>query len=84
MQRSRRMTLLGALLLLPLFLSCQSQEPELQIDYEQYELDNGLSVVLHEDHSDPVAAVAIPIRLLMIVVVGHRELSPIRYDCQPE
>ena len=30
-----------------------------EIDYEQYTLDNGLSVVLHEDRSDPIAAVAI-------------------------
>ena len=28
------------------------------IDYERYELDNGLDVVLHVDRSDPVAAVA--------------------------
>ena len=28
----------------------------LPIDYEKYELDNGLDVVRHGDHSDPVAA----------------------------
>jgi len=59
MQGTRLKALLGALLLLPLLLSCQSREPELSIDYETYQLDNGLSVVLHQDRSDPVAAVAI-------------------------
>lgn len=33
--------------------------PEFEIDYEMYQLDNGLSVVLHEDQSDPIAAVAV-------------------------
>ncbi|MCG6955774.1 MAG: insulinase family protein [Gemmatimonadetes bacterium] len=51
--------LLSTALLLPLALSCRSKSPELKIDYEQYQLDNGLSVVLHQDHSDPVTAVAI-------------------------
>jgi len=32
---------------------------DLNIPYEQYELDNGLDVILHEDKSDPLAAVAI-------------------------
>ena len=31
----------------------------LDIPYEKHVLDNGLEVILHEDHSDPVAAVAI-------------------------
>ena len=31
---------------------------DLSIDYERYELENGLDVVLHVDRSDPVAAVA--------------------------
>ena len=30
----------------------------LKIDYEKITLDNGLEVVLHEDHSDPIVAVA--------------------------
>ncbi len=33
-------------------------EPEFSIDYEKYTLDNGLEVILHTDHSDPVVAVA--------------------------
>ena len=26
------------------------------IDYEKFTLDNGLEVILHEDHSDPIVA----------------------------
>lgn len=48
------------LLLLPFLASCRTGgAPELSIDYEEYQLDNGLSVVLHEDRSDPLTAVAI-------------------------
>ena len=42
-----------------LALPLAAQEPELRIDYESYTLPNGLSVVLHEDRSDPIAAVAV-------------------------
>jgi len=49
----------AAALILPILLSCQAGGPEFKLDYEQYQLDNGLSVVLHQDHSDPVTAVAI-------------------------
>ncbi len=56
--------------LLPLMLlimtGCDSQNPEtnddsggLSIDYEKMVLDNGLEVVFHQDHSDPVVAVAL-------------------------
>ncbi len=38
--------------------ACQSG-PEFQIEYETYQLDNGLQVVLHEDRSDPIASVAV-------------------------
>ncbi|MBU2938582.1 insulinase family protein [Lacinutrix sp. C3R15] len=31
---------------------------EFKIDYEKFVLDNGLEVILHEDHSDPIVAVA--------------------------
>ncbi|WP_148639332.1 M16 family metallopeptidase [Aquimarina longa] len=31
---------------------------EFKIDYEKFTLDNGLEVILHEDHSDPIVAVA--------------------------
>ncbi len=41
--------------------SCNSssQSEGMHIDYEEYTLDNGLKVVLHEDHSDPSVAQAI-------------------------
>ena len=39
--------------------SCKSKSDVMHIDYEEYTLDNGLKVVLHEDHSDPIVAQAI-------------------------
>ncbi|MCT8339885.1 insulinase family protein [Flavobacteriaceae bacterium TK19130] len=49
------------------FISCkegetatsESDEATLSIDYEKYELENGLDVVLHQDKSDPIVSVAI-------------------------
>ncbi len=52
-----------------IFYSCsnteqKNQEQELEnptefkIEYEKFTLDNGLEVILHEDHSDPIVAVA--------------------------
>ena len=35
-----------------------SKPTEFKIDYEKFTLDNGLEVILHEDHSDPIVAVA--------------------------
>ena len=41
-------------------VSCKSKGSDvMHIDYEEYTLDNGLKVVLHEDHSDPIVAQAI-------------------------
>ena len=45
------------------FSACKSEkepqvEKEFKIDYEKFTLDNGLEVILHEDHSDPIVAVA--------------------------
>ena len=37
----------------------ESQKSPFKIDYEKYELDNGLTVILHEDKSDPIVSVAI-------------------------
>ena len=34
------------------------QDNTFRIDYEKYQLDNGLNVILHEDHSDPLVALA--------------------------
>src|SRR4030065_2763087 len=33
--------------------------PEISVPVEKYSLENGLTVILHEDKSDPIAAVAI-------------------------
>ena len=33
-------------------------DSEFKIEYEKFTLDNGLEVILHEDHSDPIVAVA--------------------------
>ena len=42
------------------FASCKNNDSEvMHIDYEEYTLDNGLKVILHEDHSDPIVAQAI-------------------------
>ncbi len=35
------------------------EKPALKIAYEKYKLDNGLEVILHQDQSDPIVAVAI-------------------------
>ncbi len=40
-------------------LSCVPKEPKVELNYEQYTLENGLKVILHEDHSDPLVAIAI-------------------------
>jgi zinc protease len=41
-----------------------------QIKYEKFVLDNGLKVILHEDHSDPIVAVS------TIVHVGSNREKP--------
>ena len=46
------------------------QDASFTIDYEKYQLDNGLNVVLHEDHSDPLVAIA------TIVHVGSNREKP--------
>ncbi len=58
------------ILIATLIISCSKKEqkvtdinntvevPEFKIDYEKFTLDNGLQVILHEDHSDPIVAVA--------------------------
>jgi zinc protease len=42
------------------FLPAIGQQPaELKIEFEKYTLANGLDVILHVDHSDPIVALAI-------------------------
>ncbi len=36
----------------------EKKAADFKIDYEKFTLDNGLEVILHEDHSDPIVAVA--------------------------
>ncbi|MBT8394026.1 MAG: insulinase family protein, partial [Bacteroidia bacterium] len=45
-----------------------SSNEEFAIDYEKFTLDNGLEVILHQDDSDPIVAVA-----TMIHVGSNRE-----------
>ncbi|WP_452230199.1 M16 family metallopeptidase [Lacinutrix sp. MEBiC02404] len=60
-----KLTSLTIVLLALTCISCK-KEPEpisqeetvFKIDYEKFVLDNGLEVILHEDHSDPIVAVA--------------------------
>lgn len=46
------------------FLSCsennseKSDDAEFKLEYEKFVLDNGLEVILHQDNSDPIVAVA--------------------------
>ncbi len=53
--------LLVQLMLIALLFSCKTSQKEtsFSIPVEKYVLDNGLTVVLHEDKSDPIASVAI-------------------------
>lgn len=47
------------LLILTLFLTNVYAQKRFKLDYEKYQLKNGLQVVLHEDKSDPIVAVSI-------------------------
>jgi len=55
-KRSKRFFILLSVLVI--LAGCSSQK-DLKIDYEKYTLENGLEVILHEDKSDPIAAVAV-------------------------
>lgn len=54
---------LSLLLTLIVLISCQPKQEETKadfnVDFEKFELDNGLDVVFHIDRSDPVVAVAL-------------------------
>lgn len=51
------------LIILSFLVSCQTKQEEpkadFNVDYQKFELDNGLDVVFHVDRSDPVVAVAL-------------------------
>ncbi|MCG6187706.1 M16 family metallopeptidase [Maribellus maritimus] len=58
----KKISIFFAISLLIGLFSCTTTEKsdeKLTISYEQYELANGLNVVLHQDKSDPIVAVAI-------------------------
>lgn len=63
----KKTTLLTALIAVGLsFTGCKETESNndiaeasLSIDYEKYELENGLDVILHKDSSDPIVSLAI-------------------------
>ena len=57
MSRSRCVAALAAALLLAAPASPAGAQDAGEIAYDAYELDNGLRVILHEDHSTPVVAV---------------------------
>ncbi|MCB1121221.1 MAG: hypothetical protein KJT03_06715, partial [Verrucomicrobiae bacterium] len=46
------------LMAITLLAGCgKKQETSFSVDYEKYALENGLTVILHEDHSDPMVNV---------------------------
>ncbi|MFK7924597.1 MAG: M16 family metallopeptidase [Bacteroidia bacterium] len=55
--------ILSFTMVMALLLSNACQQPTAstgpKIDFQKFELDNGLEVIFHEDHSDPVTAVAL-------------------------
>ena len=66
LKNSLKTSLVALLLLTFVFTSCKNEETEtkeesasLSVDFEKYELENGLDVVLHQDKSDPIVSVAI-------------------------
>jgi zinc protease len=61
-------TLIAGVLLLSACGGGGDKQDSLSLNYEKFTLDNGLDVVLHEDHSDPIVAVAI-----MVHVGSNRE-----------
>lgn len=54
---------LMAILLITIISGCniekEQQETSLSIDFEKYQLENGLQVILHQDHSDPIVSLAV-------------------------
>lgn len=50
---------IGSLLLMLVACTSTGEKTDFSIDYELYSLENGLDVILHTDHSDPIVSVAI-------------------------
>jgi len=51
--------LIKSVLLLVFLVTCLNAQTDFKLDYEKYTLSNGMQVILHQDKSDPIAAVAI-------------------------
>ncbi|NTW25039.1 MAG: hypothetical protein HGA37_10085, partial [Lentimicrobium sp.] len=50
----------GSLMLGSVNTDAQTNETgSFRVDFKKYKLENGLEVVLHQDHSDPIVSVAI-------------------------
>ena len=70
MRPSRALIALVAMFGLISGCSTRGGGERLEIPYEKYTLDNGLEVILHEDHSDPIVAISI------LVHVGSSREKP--------
>jgi len=57
--KTRLLVLTGIIALILGACSAPEEQSELKIDFEKYQLGNGLDVILHQDKSDPIVAVAI-------------------------
>lgn len=57
----KKYIILSLIFVFAFLLPCKSKDKEaaFSIKVEKYTLENGLTVVLHEDKSDPIAAVAV-------------------------
>ena len=57
----KRIIQLSLILAVAILFSCTAKKSEspFSVPFEKYKLDNGLTVILHEDKSDPIVAVAI-------------------------
>jgi len=51
--------LTGAVAAAALAFGASADAPDLNLEYERFTLDNGLTVIVHEDHKAPVVAVSI-------------------------
>jgi len=57
----KKLLFISFTILIMILASCKqkSQETALSIPFQTYTLPNGLTVIINEDHSDPIAAVAV-------------------------
>ena len=67
---SKKINFINILTILFLLGCTSTEENQLSIPYEKYELDNGLKIILHKDNSDPLVAIS------TIVHVGSNREKP--------